>query len=313
MRDSHLVFVEGIMGSGKSSTATFVALQLQWNRLRMRYVFEGEWPHPTKLADHMTAPRTAAEYMDKSLASWRLFVEGLPPDAPVHVFDGQLFHGDFSEIMFMGADEAELAAYAEELGRIVAGLNPCLVYLYQDDVEAAVKKVCAERGPGWRDHQIEWKVGTPYCRRRGMEGIGGLVGLYRAYRRLTDGLAESWPFAKITLENSAGAWPGYCRRIMDFLELEHRRPETVVDDNDLSKVFADADAELVFANSTEDIIEVFRLGCGEARAEFYIAVFPGEEAACRARLGSFFQVRRRHGGRVLQTAFAVGDGQRVSV
>ena len=99
MYDTRLIFIECIMGSGKSSTTTFLSLQLQWNQVKHRYVYEAEVPHPTRVRDHVLAPASPEQYVEKSLKSWRFFVEQSSAHDCVYVFDGQLFHGDMSEMV----------------------------------------------------------------------------------------------------------------------------------------------------------------------------------------------------------------------
>lgn len=133
--------------------------------------------------------------------------------------DGQLFHGDLTHLLLMEADTALIFGYIRKLTTVLTPLNPIVVYLWQEDVEEAVRTVCAERGPEWIDYQVNWKLKAPYCVRKGFVGLDGLISLYRDYRRLTDGLFQELPLAKLTIENSRRDWPAYERRILHELGL----------------------------------------------------------------------------------------------
>jgi hypothetical protein len=136
--------------------------------------------------------------------------------------DGQLFHGDLTHLLLMEAGPALISSYMEALVNVIAPLNPFVLYLWQEDVEKAVRTVCAERGAEWIDYQVNWKLAAPYCV-RGFSGLNGLIALYRDYRRTTDRLFEQLPVAKLSIENSARDWPAYERQILRALRMPQSR------------------------------------------------------------------------------------------
>jgi hypothetical protein len=58
-------------------------------------------------------------------------------------------------------------------------------------------------------YQVDWKLGSPYARRRGLIGLDGLIKLYREYRSLTDELFAALDIPKITVDTSRHAWTTY--------------------------------------------------------------------------------------------------------
>jgi hypothetical protein len=223
-----LVIVEGIMGSGKSTTMRFIARNLEDSGLPALALHERTEPHPVRATDELehwfepwtdTTPQRLA---DRALARWAAFVGAIQRDSPIPVIDGQLFHGDLTHLLLMGADSALLSDYVTALAAVIAPLNPLVVYLWQEDVEKAVRTVCAERGPEWVDYQLNWKLGGPYCVCKGYKGVEGLISLYRDYRKITDHLFHRLPLAKLAIENSARDWPAYESQILNALRLPGR-------------------------------------------------------------------------------------------
>ena len=220
-----LVIVERIMGSGKSTTMRFIAKHLQEAGRRARSVHERTDPHPVRATDeleHWFEPwkdATPEELADRALAKWAAFVECTVSNAEIPVLDGQLFHGDLTHLLLMEADIELIGGYVRKLAAVIAPLNPFVLYLWQDDVEAAIRTVCAERGSEWIEYQVDWKLAAPYCRRRGFAGLDGLIALYRDYRSLTDDLFRELPLAKLAIENSGCDWPVYAKRILCELGL----------------------------------------------------------------------------------------------
>ena len=110
-----------------------------------------------------------------------------------------------------------MAKYCEATEEIVRPLTPLLVYFHQADVERAIRAIAAERGDEWVKYQVDWKLQAPYSRRLGLQGLEGLIALYKDYRALTDHLYAGLDLDKLTIENSQQAWETYYRRILDEL------------------------------------------------------------------------------------------------
>lgn len=220
-----LVIVEGIMGSGKSTTMRFIAKRLQDAGRAAEPIHERTDPHPVRATDeleHWFEPwrdATPQNLADRALARWSAFVDHTQTDTPIRVLDGQLFHGDLTHLLLMEADRALISGYIQNLAKVIAPLNPFVLYLWQEDVEEAVRAVCEERGPEWIDYQVNWKLASPYCVRRGFVGLDGLISLYREYRRLTDDLFSELPLTKLAIENSGRDWPTYNTQILRELGL----------------------------------------------------------------------------------------------
>jgi hypothetical protein len=223
-----LVIIEGIMGSGKSTTMRFIAKNLQDSGQLALPLHERTEPHPVRATDeleHWFEPwrdATPQHLADRALARWAAFVEATQRGSPIPVTDGQLFHGDLTHLLLMDADSALIFDYVSALAAVIAPLNPFVLYLWQEDVEKALRTVCTERGPEWIDYQVNWKLAGPYCVRKGYRGLEGLISLYRDYRRITDDLFERLPLAKLAIENSRGDWPAYESQILNALQLPVR-------------------------------------------------------------------------------------------
>jgi len=218
-----LVIVEGIMRSGKSTTAQCIATRLERAGRPAQAVTETTRPHPVRATDglsHWYQPWldiTSAGLAERSLIKWQGFVAATQTRATAHVLDGQLFHGDLTNLILMDAGSAAITQYTQAVEDIVRPLTPLLVYFYQENVDQAIRTIANERGQEWVKYQVNWKLQAPYSRRLGLEGLDGLIALYRDYRALTDQLYAGLGLAKLAIENSRRAWGAYCQRIMQEL------------------------------------------------------------------------------------------------
>ncbi len=226
-----LVIVEGIMGSGKSTTMRFIAKSLRDANQPSLAVHERTDPHPVRATDeleHWFQPwldTTPAQLAARSVARWASQVEATQADCIVRVMDGQLFHGDLTNLFLMEADAAALSGHSQAVAKTIAPLNPLVVYFRQEDVEQAIRAVCEERGANWVAYQVNWKLAAPYSARRQLVGLAGLIALYQDYRRLTDELFELLPLDKLAIENSTQDWPAYQGLILQALGLAAVLPD----------------------------------------------------------------------------------------
>jgi len=218
------VIFEGIMGSGKSTSSRWLAARLRERGFDAQLQPERQHPHPlrgTDAAGDWFKPwldMSARDIAERRLALWRNFVEEALGAPAIHVVDGQLFHGDLTNMLLMKMPEPEIAANVRELEAIIRPLNPLVVYFHQSDVDRAIRRTAAERGEeiGVR-YQVDWKLAFPYAVELGLEGLDGLSALYVRYRALTDRLHAELRIDKLSIENTERDWPRYYAMIDEAL------------------------------------------------------------------------------------------------
>lgn len=214
------------MGSGKSTTMKFVAKALEDAGRSALAVHERADPHPVRATDELQnwfepwRESTAEQLATRAISRWRSFAEEVRLGPAVPVLDGQLFHGDLTNLFLMEASFDEIAVYCEHLAGLVEPLHPLVVYLRQESVERAVRTVCAERGEAWVKYQVDWKLKGPYAVRRNLAGLEGLIALYQDYRRMTDALFDQLTLDKLVIENTERDWARYNRQVLERLGLD---------------------------------------------------------------------------------------------
>lgn len=219
-----LVIFEGIMGSGKSTSTRWLGQQLTARHIPNRIQTERAYPHPLRATDaagdwfkpwlDMT-PQTLAS---RRMELWAKFAADALVSPEVRVIDGQLFHGDVTNMLLMNMSPAAITEHVLALEQVIRPLHPLIVYYHQSDIDQAIRRTAAERGEelGVR-YQVDWKLKYPYAVERGLEGLDGLSRLYVDYRLLTGSLFARLSVNKLAIENTARDWPRYYAQIEDAL------------------------------------------------------------------------------------------------
>jgi hypothetical protein len=231
MRDTKLILLEGIPGSGKSTTAHTLQRQLAALGTPHRWWYEGEQGHPLyTFQDAASLDQTVADVFSGdpervqrvvrgTLDRWRALANALTASQEVALFDGMLY-GHLGWTLFAGdVPRDAITAYIAEAQEIVVPVQAALIYLRPDDVPAAVRRAIGRRGERWGNDFVRRITSFPYSRRRGLEGFDGLVHFWQDYRDLCDELFARSPLAKRRIANDAVDWPAYLGQMRGLLDL----------------------------------------------------------------------------------------------
>jgi thymidylate kinase len=212
---SKLIIVEGLTGSGKSTTAHFIARQLAYNGVAATWLHEGELPHPI-LIDLDTSIES---YMTRIRDNWAAFVDQVRSSPRVRVVEGCFFNNLLETLWAYKVERSEIMQFAAELQALGEPLNPTLIYLVQSDVEQALVRNFGNRGTDFRTFVIDLATTTPLAQQRGWEGYAGMVHYWQAFVALTDELFERFPYRKVKIDNTAGDWDDCNRQVMACLSM----------------------------------------------------------------------------------------------
>lgn len=146
MRATRFIFVEGIVGSGKTTTAVSLTTHLRHRQIPAQFLPEGQTvglaEHPPRMAAALTQPRapwqdlSVGQYVERSLAKWARVAAQANQSAVLTVCDGLLFHGNLMDLLLMDADPAGLRSDVRRLLETIHDLKPVVVCLRLDNPQA---------------------------------------------------------------------------------------------------------------------------------------------------------------------------------
>jgi len=225
-----MVLVDGLPGSGKSTTADYIARELEQRGIPRRILRERETDHPLNVGGELHpsgrttgarlfAAYTVGSFVEESLARWSAFVGEAMPSARVNILDAYPFQNSLRVLLQMDADPVVLAGYQSRVEAAAAGLDPVLIYLDPGDVELAFRAIAEQRGRAWMDYAIAVVTDCPYASSRRLHGMDGAVAVLRTYKELLDESVARCPFPKLVLSIADSRWPDCHAAIREFLRL----------------------------------------------------------------------------------------------
>src|SRR5262245_12781938 len=144
LRRTRLIFVDGLPGSAKSTTAEYVAGSLDQRGIPCRLLREREPEHPLNVGRdlhpsgnttgaRMFATYTVSSFVEESLVRWNAFVAETSGSGIVHVLDSSPSQNSVRVLTHINADLATLAVYESGVEQKAAELGPVLIYFDAGD------------------------------------------------------------------------------------------------------------------------------------------------------------------------------------
>jgi len=226
LSNCNLVLIEGIPGSGKSTTAQYIARCLQQNGIPCQWFSEEDSKHPVYIFDSLESMSVLVKdlseghfdrVIETALAQWKRFARHVQESGRVTVIDSCLFGYLTWSLFPNGADRNQILEYIASVEETLKSCNTMVVYFCQDDLESSLKRIINRRGNQTEEEFISNATECEYGKRNRLSGFSGLVSYWEEYRRITDEAYSCLGFRKMALENSRGEWQRYYQQIADFL------------------------------------------------------------------------------------------------
>lgn len=225
MLPTRLILIDGMTGSGKSTTAQRLWLHLLSLGYDACWHYEHDIEHPVWRTEE-TAQALAAgnigfdDINSVILARWREFAAAQARTNAVTIIESTFFQTAAGFLLSMDFAPERITAHLLAAEAAIAELNPALVYFYQNDVASALQAIFADRqADGFEAALVEYVAQTPYGKAHGVNGFDGLLAFCQTWREQVDSVFVRLRINKLAIENAARDWRGYERQMTDFLGL----------------------------------------------------------------------------------------------
>lgn len=278
MMPTKLILIEGLPGSGKSTTARMIHEILQDKGIKSELFLEGNLNHPAdydgvayftkneyqKLEQGRYSckgilDRIKREHYNGYLIPYRKAIEEqgiifednflndiikkdiyeLPIDIhrklilnrwedyvhqyrnkdQVVIFECCFIQNPLTVTMIRNNEPKKITVdYTNRLAKIVAPLEPILLYLEQENIEASFKKVIDERPRAWFEGFIDYYTNQGYGLENNFNGVEGVIGILKERHAFEQEIYQSLPLNKYIIDNSAYDRSSHIKQIKSILE-----------------------------------------------------------------------------------------------
>lgn len=242
-----LIIVEGLPCSGKSSVSAYIAENLKQEE-KVCFVDEGTGDHLADYEFHALAPegmfadesqiiplsQVSGEQLERLLPykiydglpwetemplmldKWREFVLTANSDT-IYVFNCVFLQNPMCETMMrFGFPESDSQYYIEEIAKIIASMNPLVIYLKNDEIAESVQKAAADRS-GWLDAVISYHVNGAYGKSICAEGFDGYIRCLKERQIRELNILSNLSLDHIVLDNPQRDWDAAKEKLCAYL------------------------------------------------------------------------------------------------
>ncbi|GIN74924.1 hypothetical protein J14TS2_53990 [Bacillus sp. J14TS2] len=240
MEATKLIMVEGIPGSGKSTTAQSISKSLDRMGYKHKWWYEEEQGHPVYVYDDNKAMQKIIDDLSSgnyqkvialALKSWNEFVVEVQSSSDIIIVDSCLFGYLTWSLFPFEVPKQEIVQYVKDVERIIKPLNPHIIYFYQSDIGAALEKICTRRGEDTENNFVRAATQSPYGKSKGLIGFKGMVTYWQDYRSIIDQAFQDLECPKIAINNTDGNWSDYTDEIAAFLGISEEDGSAVNEQN----------------------------------------------------------------------------------
>jgi hypothetical protein len=225
---ARLILIEGMIGSGKTTTAKRVENWLSRRGEDTRAFCEFDEDHPirTRAVDQLRAagPRAsgcpghagngmADEPGVYAASQWRRLAERCMRGRQTVILEGSFLQNSVMPAFIDGAPADAVTEVFTTILRQAAPAAPFLVYLRPADIASAIARIHHSRGQPWAARNVAYVENSPWARRRNLRGPGAVVELYQAWEAIVSPLYDWYPFSKLMVTDPQHDWPAALTRI----------------------------------------------------------------------------------------------------
>ena len=215
MAASRLILIEGMIGSGKTTTAEHLRDWLSARGEDVRAFHEGAADHPirTRRVDELLAAPAPGGPGAYSASQWRRLAERCRHSDQTIILESVFLQNSVMPAFIDGAPAATVTGICTEIQRQGAPAEPFLLYLRPTDIAAAIARVHQIRGEPWSSRNLAFVADSPWARRRNLRGRDAVVRLYQAWEPVVSQLYRRYPFPKLMVPDPQRDWPAALKAV----------------------------------------------------------------------------------------------------
>lgn len=227
MRDTHIILLDGLPCTGKSTTTQRIGVHLQKQGIDARWFLEIDEAYPVFTAHHYHTLWTPDADLSEVLTAcdqqaeirWKQVVTDLQGTKRVLCLECAVFQNPITSLLLMGVEPSDITRHVLRLFDAINPLNPALIYTYPGKPAEIVAELTGKRGEAFVNYLLDSIKKTPYGLRQNVHDRSGLTRVWETLKSLTDDIFSLVPVPKLAIDTLPGKWNNYLAQIADFLSI----------------------------------------------------------------------------------------------
>ncbi len=224
MKNTRLIFVAGMSGAGKSTTAQRITNQLKRNAVDCIWLHEEIANHPIRDGEFSYGELRDENDMDTNcdlmVKRWEALAQAIVASNRVYVMEGCLYQSIIRYFIDAHYPQGKITTYYDRVMAAIAPTNPILVFLRPLDVRRALENVYPIRGDWWRELIMKFDP-EGYFKTHPFHGEGSIYEMHEHCQRLAEIQFDRYDGWKLRLDTTSGNWVDHLRAIMELIELPY--------------------------------------------------------------------------------------------
>ncbi len=216
MINSKLLLLEGLAGTGKSSTGQKLYRVIASNGWRPDFIHEFSPLHPVTKEENAGIN----DWMENVLHNWRQLIARIEEQKNIFILDGAFLQCPTGGLLERGAESERITDFVRETQKIISGCDPTLIYLTHIDLDSALERVYSFREKAWQKKVKSFLKDTAYGLSHPQTGFELYLQFNHDLQKLGSDVYDDYDLKKllITIISEDSDIP--IRNICEFLELE---------------------------------------------------------------------------------------------
>ncbi len=232
-QNGRLILIDGMCGTGKSTTAQKLNEQFSLCSIPHRWMHEEITEHPIRNGEFTKGDLQTPEGMkinvDDMIKSWEALVETIVNSGEIYIMEGcflqaicRYFSGSVYSI-------EETLSYFKCVLDILLKANTLFVYLWSPNVKTTLEHLYPIRGTWWKN--LILKPEEKYFHMCQYTDEHTAYQTWELYQKISNDVFEMYSGSKLKIDAPVGSWNGHTQKIMFHLELPYLSLPPIIIEN----------------------------------------------------------------------------------
>jgi len=216
-----LILVEGLAGTGKSSTGQKLFRIINENGESVDLIHEFNSSHPVS----RETISNISDWHNNVIRNWSVLVNRLKINKLIVIMDAAYMQYPIGELLEQGLDQGKIFDFVDQVTGTIKAINPALVYFRNKDIDKAITKIYEERESSWQSKVCNFLNDTPYGRQSNLSGFDLYLDFNHNLANICDTVYAKCHFDKLKIDFQLPDPDRNILRICEFLELPFNKPQ----------------------------------------------------------------------------------------